>query len=181
MEKSATKELLSWIKSFFIAFIIVILVQKFLFSPTTVYGESMEPTFSDNDRIIIGKNTSIERFDIIVFDAPNSKEYYIKRVIGLPGDKVEMKNDELYINGKKYNEPYLDKIKKSHKYRKITGDFTLEELTGKTIVPKDSLFVLGDNRLVSYDSRQFGFISFDSVIGEVKFQFFPFNEIGIRK
>jgi signal peptidase I len=180
VDRSVLKEIFSWVKSLSIAFIIVFLFQKFLFAPSTVYGESMEPTFFDNDRIIIGKNTSIERFDIIVFAAPNSDDYYIKRVIGLPGDKIEMKNDVLYINGKKYDEPYLNKVK-NHTAGNITEDFTLKELTGELVVPNNSLFVLGDNRLVSYDSRRFGFISFDSVIGEVKFRFFPFDEIGVPK
>ncbi|WP_033828988.1 signal peptidase I [Bacillus andreraoultii] len=178
MDNRVSDELLSWIKSILIALVVVFLCRKFLFVPSTVYGESMEPTFSSHDRIIIGKNSEIERFDVIVLNAPNSDEQYIKRVIGLPGDKIEMKNDNLYINGKIYDEPYLKSMKAEHRTSKITEDFTLKDLTGETVVPKNSLFVLGDNRLVSRDSRRFGFISFDQVVGEVKFRFYPFDEIG---
>lgn len=178
MDNRVSDEIISWIKSIVIAIFVVFLCQKFLFAPLTVYGESMEPTFSSHDRIIIGKNTEVKRFDIIVFNAPNSDEQYIKRVIGLPGDKIEMKNDHLFINGKIYDEPYLKSMKAEQKTSKITEDFTLKELTGETVVPSNSLFVLGDNRLISYDSRRFGFILFDQVVGEVKFRFFPFDEIG---
>jgi signal peptidase I len=177
-KKSLSKEILSWLKAFVIAIIIVILCRNYLFTSTTVYGESMEPTFSEHDRIIIGKQTKISRFDIVVFQSPNSEEYFIKRVIGLPGDHIEMKDDVLYINGKKYHEPYL-KEENELSIRNMIGDFTLQELTGEPVVPEETLFVLGDNRLNSYDSRFFGFIPNDSVIGEVKFRYFPLDKIGI--
>ena len=155
MKNSLSGEILSWLKSFLIALIIVILCRQYLFTPSTVYGESMEPNYFNNDRIIVGKNTSIDRFDTIVFDAPDSDDYYIKRVIGLPGDHVAMKDDILYINGKPYDEPYLNEIKNNNVSGKLTGDFTLEEITGHSVVPPNSLFVLGDNRKNSYDSRSF--------------------------
>ncbi|MEK3890279.1 signal peptidase I [Bacillus sp. FSL K6-3431] len=180
MKEHTRREVYSWIKSFAFAFILAFLCRHFLFSPTTVFGESMEPTFQDKDRVLISKISDVQRFDMIVFQAPDADEKYIKRVIGLPGDSVVMKNDILYINGKAVDEPYL-KENKEEAFGNLTGDFSLKELTGETRVPKRLLFVMGDNRLRSKDSRIFGFISDDSIIGEVKFQFFPLQGIGLPK
>lgn len=163
-------ELFSWLKTLGLAFIIVILCRQFVFSPTMVHGESMLPTFENKDRVFVTKISKIDRFDIIVFDAPDDDTYYVKRVIGLPGDHVEVKNNILYINGKRYKEPYLQG---EDGHGMFTGDFTLEEVTGESKVPPGSFFVLGDNRPFSKDSRIFGFISKDTIFGEVKFRY-PF-------
>ena len=172
-------EIFSWLKSILFAIVIVFVMRQFVFSPSIVYGESMEPTFANNDRIIVSKISDVERFDIIVFNAPDGEEYYIKRVIGIPGDSIMMKDGILYINGEPYDEPYLQKesVFADH----VTGDFTLEQLTGEKRVPEDSYFVLGDNRLHSKDSRVFGFVHKDLVIGEVKFRFYPFSDFGFIK
>lgn len=87
------------------ALIIAFLVRNFLFSPTVVLGESMSPTFEDDNKVLVNKISDIQRFDIAVFDAPDANLYYIKRVIGLPRDTVEVRNDILYINGKAMDEP----------------------------------------------------------------------------
>ena len=118
---------------------------------------------------------------MVVFDAPDADEKYIKRVIGLPGDTVEMKNDVLYINGKVTEEPYLDEIKNELIFDKLTGDFTLTEITGEARVPEGYIFVMGDNRLYSKDSRFFGFVSEDAIMGEVKLRLYPLNKIGLLK
>ena len=165
----------SWVKSILFALIVAFICRQFLFTPSIVRGESMSPTFEDENRIILSKTSNIQRFDIIVFDAPDSDERYIKRVIGLPGDSIEVKDDVLYINGKVYEEPYLKENKEENLLNKLTYDFTYEE------VPENSLFVMGDNRLNSTDSRIFGCISYDSVIGEVKLRLYPLKEIGIPK
>lgn len=180
MKASTKKEVYSWIKSIAFALAIVFICREFIFSPVMVKGESMEPTFEENNRIVVSKISTIERFDMIVFNAPDKNEQYIKRVIGLPEDSVEMKDDVLYINGKPHGEAYV-KRNNNIKIGKVTGDFTLKELTGNNEVPNGYLFVLGDNRLKSKDSREFGFISIDSVIGEVKFRFYPLQEIGMPK
>lgn len=182
MKENTKREIYSWIKSIVFAVIIVLMCRQFLFIPTTVFGESMSPTFHENDRVIVSKMTKIQRFDIVVFDAPDEEgELYVKRVIGLPGDHVEMKDDILYINGEATEESYVTENKENNPFRLLTEDFTLQEKTGESKVPEDMFFVMGDNRLRSKDSRSFGFVSKDSVIGEVKFQFYPLQEIGIPK
>ena len=181
MQGPIKSEWYSWIKSIVFAILIAILCRQFLFSPSTVYGESMSPTFEEKDKILISKISDIQRFDMVVFDAPDADEKYIKRVIGLPGDTVEMKDDVLYINGKATDEPYLDEIKKDLIFDKLTGDFSLTEITGESRVPEGSIFVMGDNRLYSKDSRFFGFVSEKAIMGEVKLRLFPFNKIGLLK
>lgn len=174
MKEHTKNEILSWVKSFAFALIIAFICKQFLFTPSTVFGESMLPTFENEDRVIVSKTSAIQRFDLIIFDAPDQEDKnYIKRVIGLPGDRIEMKDDVLYINGEAFDESYLQGNRGDNPFGKLTGDFSLKE------VPKDSLFVMGDNRLHSKDSRYFGFISSDSVIGEVKFRFYPIQSIGI--
>ncbi len=182
MEESTKKEIYSWVKSVVFAFIIAFICRQLLFTPSTVLGASMAPTFHDQDKIVVSKMSEIQRFDVIVFDAPDSEdEYYIKRVIGLPGDKIEMKNDVLYINGEALEENYLIENKEEHPFNKLTENFSLQEKTGESEVPKDMLFVMGDNRLHSKDSRIFGFIPHDTVIGEVKFRYYPLQDIGVPK
>ncbi|MGE7837856.1 signal peptidase I [Viridibacillus arvi] len=175
MEKSQKKEIISWLRPILIAIIIAVICRQFLIAPITVRGESMEPTYFDDNKVLISKLSHIERFDIIVFDAPDSDEKYIKRVIGLPGDHVAMKDDTLYINGKVYDEPYLNIKKENLLEGHFTYDFTLEDITDEKIVPSNSYFVLGDNRLESSDSREYGFISKNAVKGEVKLKFFPIS------
>lgn len=182
MKEKTKKEIYSWIKSIAFALIIVFMCRQFLFIPTTVFGESMSPTFQNKDRVVVSKMTNIQRFDIIVFDAPDEEdELYVKRVIGLPGDRVKMEDDTLYINGEATEEPYVTENKENNPFPLLTEDFTLQEKTGESKVPEDMFFVMGDNRLRSKDSRSFGFIPKDSVIGEVKFRFYPLQEIGIPK
>nr|WP_147058365.1 signal peptidase I [Sporosarcina luteola] len=166
---------MSWIKSIAVACVLVFVIRHFLFSPVIVSGQSMEPTFESENRVVISKIHKLDHFDLIVFHAPGSKEDYIKRVIGLPGDTVVMKDDKLFINGKEYKEEYLEANKDQiFKDEKLTQDF---EVT----VPEGQLFVLGDNRRNSTDSRIIGCIDQESVVGKVGFRFYPFNSIGFPK
>lgn len=182
MTESTKREIYSWGKSIILALIITFICRHFLFSPSTVLGASMEPTFHDQDRLVVSKTSEIQRFDVIVFDAPDIEgKHYIKRVIGLPGDRVEMKDDTLYINGEAFEEPYLIENKENNPFNKLTEDFSLQEKTGESVVPDNMLFVLGDNRLKSMDSRIFGLIPYDSILGEVKFRFYPLQDMGIPK
>lgn len=179
-KNGVVKEIFSWVKAIVFAVVIVFVCRQFLFLPITVSGQSMEPTYHDRNKVIVSKISKIERFDTIVFESDFAgNEYIIKRVIGLPGDTVEMKNNVLYINGKEYDEPYLQKLKDDLPPGvNLTEDFTLEQLRGESKVPEGSYFVLGDNRRNSSDSRVFGFIQEDDVLGEAKFRFYPFSEIG---
>ncbi|MGP1909707.1 signal peptidase I [Metabacillus sp. JX24] len=167
------KEIWSWIKSILFALAIAVICREFLFAPVVVEGKSMQPTFEDQNRLIISKTSGIERFDMIVFHSPEPGRDYIKRVIGLPGDQIEMKQDVLYINGKQFEEPYLAANKNMLGYgEQLTEDF-------QVTVPDNSYFVMGDNRRQSRDSREIGSIAKDEVIGEVKLRFFPFDKAGI--
>ncbi|MFY4776698.1 signal peptidase I [Metabacillus sp. RGM 3146] len=179
MANKKKNEAASWIKSILLALVIVFIVRQFLFVPTVVEGVSMMPTLQDGNRVIVSKIGKLNRFDEIVFHAPDAPKDYVKRIIGLPGDSVEMKNDTLYVNGKAYKEPYLKESRKSLMAGQLlTEDFTLQELTDKKVVPEGSLFVMGDNRPNSHDGRAFGFIKKDSVVGKVEARIWPLNEIG---
>ncbi|MCZ2257706.1 signal peptidase I [Sporosarcina sp. G11-34] len=175
MGENRKKELFSWVKSIAFAFILALLIRQFLFTPVVVSGESMFPTFENDNRIVISKVSKINHFDMIVFHAPDSEDDFIKRVIGLPGDVVVMEDDKLYINGKQYVEEYVQANKAQvFEGQMLTQDFEVE-------VPEGYLYVLGDNRRRSTDSREIGFIDEKSVVGKVSFRFYPLKEIGIPK
>ncbi|MBT2666327.1 signal peptidase I [Bacillus sp. ISL-4] len=174
------KEVFSWIKAILIAVILAFLIRTYIFAPIVVDGESMMPTLQDHERIVLtkfGTNIdNIDRFDIVVFHATVDKDY-IKRVIGLPGDHIEYKDDTLYINGKAYEEPYLDKYKSQMAGVPLTESFKLEDLTGSMTVPEGHLFLMGDNRQNSLDSREIGTISVDEIVGKANLVYWPINEI----
>ncbi len=175
MKDKTKREVISWSKSVAVALILALLVRQFLFTPVTVSGQSMEPTFEHNERLVIGKLHAIKNFDMIVFESPISDEYYIKRVIGLPGDYVVMKDDHLFINGVEYEEPYIQENKdKLYNGMRLTENFEVH-------VPEGHYFVLGDNRHHSRDSRELGPIEKNAVSGKVSFRIYPFKMIGIPK
>ena len=160
----------------FIKLIIVIIVILFLMiyvvSVTQVVGNSMNSTLENGDVLILNKFkyrfTDIKRGDIISLEYADTK-YLIKRVIGLPGDKVSIRDNTLYINGELYVENYLDE---GLEY----DDFDLSSL-GYDTIPEDMYLVLGDNREDSLDSREIGLISKDEVIGKVSFRIWPLNKL----
>lgn len=173
----------------------ILAIRLFVFEPVTVKGHSMDPTLADGQKLIVSKVYEPERFDIITTVEPNdSSKVAVKRLIGLPGDTIEYKNNQLYINGKTYNEPYLkdfkakfakDRLQEEYRYSasyqqkaevvsNFTPDFSVKVPTGK-------YFVMGDNRLVSMDSRDFGFITKKLMRGEVVLRYFPFDEISTFK
>ncbi len=178
------------VKMFFLALIIIVPVRMFLFQPFIVRGASMEPNFSEKQYLIINefgyKNTPVnilgkdiitvkprkdlERHEIVVFRAPtDDKQYYIKRVIGLPGETIEIDNGEVTL----YNEEHPDgKVLDESTYlpegRKTNG-------TRKVTLADDEYYVLGDNRPASSDSRSFGPLHKDDVIGKVLLRAWPIN------
>ena len=130
-------------------------------TPIKVIGDSMEPNISDGDIMIIDRwNTNIEdikRFDIVVIQY--KEKYIIKRVIGLPGEKIRYKENKLYINNTLIKEPFLND-------QTITEDFYLKNKT----IPKKQYLVLGDNREISLDSRSIGLIEEKRIIGKTIFK-----------
>lgn len=181
MEKKKS-EIWEWSKAIVIAVLLAAFIRYFLFAPIVVDGLSMMPTLKDQDRMIVNKFSykigEPKRFDIIVFHAPENKDY-IKRVIGLPGDKIEYKDDTLYINDEPYEEPFLEEFKKKVIDGPLTEPFTLKEVTGYERVPEGHLFVMGDNRRYSKDSRHIGVIPFEDVLGTTNIIYWPLDEIRI--
>ena len=170
----------SWIWSFIVAFIIVGGVYFFLGRPFTVSGASMYPTLHNGDRMVLSKVGDIHRFDVVILKAPDENVEYIKRVIGMPGDTIEMKSGVLYINGTKVDQPFIN-TEALAKQTVFMDDFTLESLTGESKVPEGKYFVLGDNRGVSKDSRMIGFIDRSAIEGKAVFTIWPFGRIGGQK
>ena len=167
------KEILEWMTALVIGILIVALVKTFLVTNYEVVGQSMMPTLNDEDKVIVSKMTTVDRMDIVIFHG-DQQEDYVKRVIGLPGDMIIYENDELFINNKKIEEPYLQSYSAyENPNENFTGDFELEELTGSKRVPPGKLFVLGDNRISSMDSRYFHFVDTEEIVGEVQARYWP--------
>ena len=184
----------------FILFIsLFLLTRLFLWLPVQVEGHSMDPTLADGQRVIVLKHTSIERFDIVVAkEVENGKtKQIVKRIIGMPGDTITYQNDKLTINGKEVKEEYLkefhaafakDKLQKEYAYSdyfqqlaKESKAFTVNAdkyTTFSVTVPEGKYFLLGDNRIVSKDSREVGYFDKSALVGEVKFRFWPLDKIG---
>ena len=173
------EELFSWIASFAVSFAILDLLFIFVGKPFTVSGQSMYPTLHNNDRMLMSKLGDINRFDVVVLHAPDQDKEYIKRVIGMPGDTVEVKEGKLYINGQPVEQPFINKEILVNKTVYI-DDFTLQELTGESKVPEGKYFVMGDNRGVSRDSRMIGFIDRTAIEGKAVFTIWPYNRIGAQ-
>lgn len=176
----------NWILPLIIGTAVAITVQHY-FGVGEVSGESMSPTLYNGERLIIQKQSPIKRFDIVIFNAKdvdpkdNKGDDYIKRVIGLPGDTISYQaNGDITINNKTYHQPFITKEQQTTGTLKMDGDhdysggFNLPSLSqseawphimaGETI-PANEYFVMGDNRSVSNDSRYWGFVPKDKIIG----------------
>lgn len=170
-----------WIKALVIAVALAFLIRTFLFAPFIVQGESMETTLHNNEKLVVNKAIYYlqdpKPGEIIVFHADQTRDY-IKRVIAVAGDTVEMKDDQLFVNGKKVDEPYLERKEERARERgeaNFTHDFP------PVTVPEGHLFVMGDNRLNSEDSRFIGPIPLSSVVGRAEFTFWPIDEIRLTR
>lgn len=154
-------------KYFILLLVGIVLIRIFWIGGIRVSGESMMPTFQNNNRVFINKLSDIKRFDVVVLDAPDAKsKEYIKRVIGMPGDDISFEDNQLYINDQPVKEEFLENTDIQ------TGSFKLKQK-----VPKNSYFVMGDNREHSNDSRFFGYVSKDQIQGKVFLRYWPLNEI----
>ena len=165
----------------FITIAVIVSIRLFIVTPVVVAGPSMMPTLNDEDKIVVNKISpkliGYERFDVIVFQQKQST-FYVKRIIGLPGETVTYKNDALYINGELVKEPFLEEAKATVKFGKFTGDFNFQELYRMTVIPEGKYFVLGDNRLNSTDSREphyIGLVDEEEVLGKAKFVMYPMD------
>lgn len=171
MSQKRTKGKLEWIellKVIVIAVVLALIVKSFVLSTSIVEGESMEPTLVDGERIVYNKFVyligSPDRGDVVIIKRPFKN--YVKRIVALPGEKVEMKNHILYIDDQPSEQNYLNEDSKEH-----TGNF------GPYFIPNEHYFVLGDNRAVSKDSRNgLGLIEEDEIIGRSEFIYFPVSE-----
>ncbi|NMO98089.1 signal peptidase I [Paenibacillus lemnae] len=167
-------ELWDWFKTIAIAFCIMMLLNVFVFNLSMVKGESMEPTLTASERLFINKIgyrfSDPQRGDVIVLkdpsDGPDKKEFLVKRVVGVPGDTVEVKGHILYVNGEAQEEKYTDVP---------IEDPDMEPVT----LEKNHYFVMGDNRHFqkSKDSRRFGSVNKSDIVGKAEFIFWPLSEI----
>ncbi len=168
--------LLDSVQTFLIAAAVFLVIYVFLFRPFEVNGQSMYPNFHDKEYVLT--NLIVLRFsnpklgDVIVFKAPPEPDKdYIKRVIGMPGDTISLENGGVVLNGKPLDESkYLKPDVKTY-----SGAFLKE---GDTIkVPSNKYFVMGDNRMESSDSREWGFVDKNAIIGESLFVYWPLNRL----
>ena len=143
--------------------LVVVLIRTFIITPVRVDGDSMKNTLKNGDILLLYKLGSINRLDIIVLDEEKDNEKIIKRVIGLPGETVAIKKGKIYINDKVIDDEYA--YGQTSDYNKVT-------------LRDDEYFILGDNRLISKDSRYFGPIKDNEVKGKIVFRLFPFTKIG---
>ena len=207
-KKAKIKDIIEWVYCIVIAVALALLIRYYVGTPTIVKQSSMYPTFKQNDRLVLNriyrtKKTIPSRGEIITFEAPTKqadspeepiakyerkskgfvkdfiynvleigKISYIKRVIALPGEHIEIKDGKVFINGNELKEDYLVENVKT---KSMDGDFY------DLVVPEGTVFVMGDNRTGSSDSRIFGCIPYEKIEGKVVFRFWPLNKMNTVK
>lgn len=164
---------------FIVMAVFVIVFFHYIVMPVRIQGKSMENTLYNDDVLLINvlgaKKENIDRFDVVVIECEALDEKIIKRIIGLPGDHIVYKDDQLYINDEYYEQSFLDESfieysKNQYSVRFFTNDFEID-------VGENEVFVLGDNRLRSTDSRDLGCFSYDDIIGKEGIVIYPFSNI----
>ncbi|MFC7061389.1 signal peptidase I [Halobacillus seohaensis] len=173
MSEQAKNEWLEWIKAIAIAVALAFILRTFFFATSIVEGASMNPTLESGERVMFNKIIYYldepHYGDIVIIERPSKN--YVKRVIGQPGDTVEFRENQLFVNDQAQEQTYLDDQTMSG-----TRDF------GPVDVPEGRYFVLGDNRSISKDSRNgLGFVNEDEIIGRTELIIYPFNEISLTK
>ncbi len=167
------KEFLKDSAKYILTIIAVLFIVVYVVSVQQIMGPSMQPTLNNGDIVLLNKFQyrlfDVKRNQIIALNYKDTK-YMVKRVIGLPGEKIEFKDNTLYINDKPYTEPFIKDVK--------TDDFTLKDI-GYDVIPKDMYLVLGDNRENSMDGRDYGLISKKDIIGKASIRIWPLNRIKI--
>lgn len=175
MSEKVRREIIEWVKVFALAIVFAFVITQFI-KPTLVRGDSMYSTLEEGDYLIINRMSykfkEPQYGDIIVFESDlqqddGSNKDLVKRVIGVSGDEVKIENSKVYVNGQELDESYI--------HNEVTeGDID-------TVVPEGKVFVLGDNREISLDSRydSVGFIDESDILGKVVVRLYPFNKIGL--
>ena len=168
--RPATRRILVEIIQTVVLALVLFFAINFISARIRVDGSSMEPTFHNGDYVIVNRLTyqwgEIQRGDVVVFPYPLSpEEDYIKRVIGLPGDRVAIYGGNVYVNGQRIEEPYISSAPAND--------------AAETVVPEGYVYVLGDNRNASSDSRSWGPLEIEAILGKAVFRYYPFDSIGI--
>jgi signal peptidase I len=187
--KKIQRVVVEWLLLIAAALLIAFLIKTFLFQAFYIPSESMKPTLNVGDRVLVNKLSydfhDVNRGDIVVFEAPPRArsadiEDLVKRVIGLPGDKVEFKDGDVYVNDHHLKEPYLDPNTRETRPQaeKVPPgcDAPPGGLPG-CVVPGGHLFVMGDNRVASKDGRVFGPIKESTIVGRVFLRIWPLNDL----
>jgi signal peptidase I len=162
---------MKWLREFVISLAISMFIIVFLYQPVKVEGTSMMPGLADQERIFINKYAyrigAIERGDVVVFQYPGDpSKNYIKRIVGVPGDGIEIRHGAVYVNGSRLVEPY------------VPERFRDERSMSELVVPVGSYFVLGDHRNLSSDSRDFGPVERKAIFGKAVFAYWPTGMMG---
>lgn len=173
LSEQSKNEWLEWLKAIVIAIALAFILRTFFFATSIVEGASMDPTLQNGERVMFNKIIYYidepEHGDIVIIERPVKS--YVKRIIGQPGDTVEIRNHTLYINGEEQKQKYLNE-----NAIRGTRDY------GPVQVPEGKYFVMGDNRAISKDSRNgLGFINEEEIIGRTELIIYPFNEWGLTK
>lgn len=163
--------LIEWGIPIICAVVLGLLIKKFIMFPVYIPSSSMEPTLNVGDRLIVTRVYNpehLERNDIVVFDSDELGKTLIKRLIGLPGDKISIEDGIVYVNGEKINQDYVEYPQSTYQ---------------EFVVPEGKYFFMGDNRDNSYDSRYWKnpYISADKILGKAQFRVYPFSQIGFLK
>jgi len=176
--KSMYKELFDWAKTLAVALVVVIFMNMFVFNLSTVDGHSMEPTLQDGEWLFVNKFAYLihtpQLGDVVILKSPvadeSEKKFLVKRVVGLPGDRIEISNHQLYRNGEPVEEPYTDIAIEDADYGPIVVDY-------------GHYFVMGDNRhaRASMDSREFDAVPDEMIEGRADYILWPFAEFGSLK
>jgi signal peptidase I len=173
---SAARSTLYWLRDLSMSVMIAVMVILFLYQPVKVEGTSMMPLIVDQERIFINKFVyrfglaDIGRGDTVVFWFPgDTSKSYIKRVIGVPGDTVEVVDGSVLVNGRTLNEPYVPEEYRDHMSMM------------RRVVPPDQFFVLGDHRSSSNDSRSWGFVPRHYIYGKAVFVYWPLDRLGLLR
>lgn len=168
----AESRLSLWLRDILISVAASFLIIMFLYQPVRVEGTSMQPELRDQDRLFINKFAyhfeNISRGDVVVFHYPRDpSKSYIKRIIALPGDTLDIDEGRVYVNGKRVDESYVPR-----RYRDTRS-------IPETVIPQNEYFVMGDHRSISSDSRDFGPVPRDLIYGKAAFVYWPADNMGV--